>query len=283
MAFKIPVEDRIPTYPGRVTLTPVVGSENTFDMVRADLPLVEGTPINKQLFDRKTDCLVEDVTVYVTSTGSDVEGDGNSDAPFATIQKAIDALPKDLNGYTASISIGFGTYGERIVVDGFTAGRLVVGKPGEVFTVTGGIEIINSSFVETNINQIQKDTSSNKSLFIVKDGSSVSVNSNITLNGVDTSVNGMLVENNSNVVTTSAVTITVNNCAGAIVAQWCSNVSLNVITGSGSIFGMSASQGSIVSYKKDTLSKMWSNLADSGGLVLTGNNSSDLSGATLDL
>ena len=282
MAFKVKVEDRIPAFPGRVVMTPVSGSENTFDMVRADLPLVEGTPINKTLFDSKTDRLVEDVTVYVTSSGSDIDGDGNSDAPFATIQKAIDALPKDLNTHTATISIGFGVYAERVEVKGFHSGRLIVGKPGEVFTING-IEVVNSSFVETNIYQIDKSSAFNKPLFTVKDGSNVSVYSNIILNGVDTSVNGMAVDNNSRVVTTSTVTITVNNCAGAIVAQWCSFVSLNTITGSGSIFGMSASQGSIVSYKKDTLSKMWSNLADSGGLVLTGNNSSDLSGATLDL
>ena len=283
MAFKVPVEDRVPTYPGRVTLTPVVGSENTYDMVRADLPLVEGTPINKQLFDRKTDCLVEDVTVYVTSTGSDVEGDGNSDAPFATIQKAVDALPKNLNGYTASISIGFGVYRERIVVDGFTSGRLVVGKPGEVFTITGGIDIINSSFVETNIYQIERDANSSRPLFLAKDGSNVSVGSDMILDGIDTGVTGMIVENNSHVVTANNITLTCNNCAMAITAQWCSFVSLNKITGSENVFGMSATQGAIVSYKTDTLSKMWSNNADSGGLVLTGSNSSDLSGATLDL
>jgi hypothetical protein len=69
----------------------------------------------------------------------------------------------------------------------------------------------------------------------------------------------------------------------AVAATWCSMVSLGTITGSENVFGMSASQGSIVSYKTDTLDKYWSNNADSGGLVLTGNNSSDLSGATLDL
>ena len=47
----IEVIDRIPTHPGRVKLTPVNGQENTFDMVRADAPIVEGTPINKALFD----------------------------------------------------------------------------------------------------------------------------------------------------------------------------------------------------------------------------------------
>lgn len=46
----IEVIDRIPTYPGRVKMTPVVGQENTYDMVRADAPIEAGTPLNKALF-----------------------------------------------------------------------------------------------------------------------------------------------------------------------------------------------------------------------------------------
>lgn len=41
------MQDRIPLYPGRVKLAPVAGQENTYDMVRADEPQQEGTPINK--------------------------------------------------------------------------------------------------------------------------------------------------------------------------------------------------------------------------------------------
>lgn len=41
------MQDRVPLYPGRVMLTPVPGQENTFDMVRADSPTQEGTPLNK--------------------------------------------------------------------------------------------------------------------------------------------------------------------------------------------------------------------------------------------
>ena len=43
--------DRVPLNPGRITLSPVDGMENTFDMVRADNPTVEGTPINKATLD----------------------------------------------------------------------------------------------------------------------------------------------------------------------------------------------------------------------------------------
>lgn len=42
--------DRVPTYPGRVVLTPVDGQANTFDMVRADDPIIEGTMLNKATF-----------------------------------------------------------------------------------------------------------------------------------------------------------------------------------------------------------------------------------------
>ena len=41
------MKDRVPLYPGRVTLTPVPGQANTYDMVRADQPTQEGTPLNK--------------------------------------------------------------------------------------------------------------------------------------------------------------------------------------------------------------------------------------------
>ena len=49
----IEVLDRVPTYPGRVKMTPVPGQENTYDMVRADDPIEAGTPINKALFWKK--------------------------------------------------------------------------------------------------------------------------------------------------------------------------------------------------------------------------------------
>lgn len=44
-------KDRVPTYPGRVKLMPVEGQPNTYDMIRADAPTEEGTPIDKAAFD----------------------------------------------------------------------------------------------------------------------------------------------------------------------------------------------------------------------------------------
>lgn len=46
----IDVIDRAPANAGRVILAPVSGQDNTYDMMRADNPSIEGTPINRDLF-----------------------------------------------------------------------------------------------------------------------------------------------------------------------------------------------------------------------------------------
>lgn len=44
------MNDRISLFPGRVTLTPVAGQANTYDMARADQPTQEGSALNKAFF-----------------------------------------------------------------------------------------------------------------------------------------------------------------------------------------------------------------------------------------
>lgn len=66
-------------------------------------------------------------TVYVSPSGNDTTGDGTSTKPFLTIAKALTAVPKNLNGKTATISIAQGTYSEQKVnIAGFMNGELVL-------------------------------------------------------------------------------------------------------------------------------------------------------------
>ena len=51
--------DRVPTYPGRVRLTPVAGQSNVYDLVRADQPTEVGTALNAAFFTALTDGMVE--------------------------------------------------------------------------------------------------------------------------------------------------------------------------------------------------------------------------------
>ena len=283
MPYIIPVEDRISTYPGRVTLTPVNGEANTYDMKRADMPIVEGTPVNKKLFNSKADAMTEDAVVYVSPSGNDMAGDGTVDTPYATIQKALDSIPKNLNGYTVTIDIESGTYAERVSVSGFVGGKLKVGMQNRNVVIRG-IVISGCSFVETNISNITKATGFNGSFYLVDKGSSVLIASAMKIDGANASETGIQATNGSLLYTASGVTLTVSNCYGAAVAaDLCSSVSLDKITGDNNIVGLSAIRGSLVSYTTQTMTNMWGNNAASGGLVLTGSNSSSLSGATLDL
>ena len=67
----IEVIDRIPLYPGRVKLIPVAGQANTYDLVRADEPLVAGTPINRALFESIVSVAEATLTVSGWKMGSD--------------------------------------------------------------------------------------------------------------------------------------------------------------------------------------------------------------------
>ena len=282
MAFKIPVEDRVSTYPGRVILKPVSGAENTFDMQRADLPLSEGTPINKRLFDSKSDCLTEDVTVYVSSTGDDVNGTGYVDSPFATIQKAINALPKNLNGHIAVIDISGGTYEETISCKGFNGGTLVVGIVGRGVEVRA-VEVDACSFVEINVHKITYANGFPTVLYKVTNGSNVHVGQSVTMDGKSTAAAGMSAVYNSTISAINGVTVTLNNFGGsALMSTNGSIIALYNVAGSNSLFGLNASVGGLVAYEKSTLTSGLGDDAWGGGRIQTGGGVSALSNATVE-
>lgn len=282
MSFKVSVEDRVSTYPGRVVLTPVDGEQNTYDMERADLPLVPGTPINKKLFDSKADVLSEDVKVYVSTQGSDVDGTGSIDAPFASIQKAIDALPKDLGGHTATIDIAGGTYEERLLCKGFSGGTLKIGVSG-TSVVVRGIEINASSYVEVNIRQIIYVKGYQTTLFKVTNGSNAHVGQSITFDGISESVTAMSATYNSVISSINGVTVTVNNCNGsAIVSTNGSTVALHEIKGGNNLFGLAASVGGLIAFEKNSLESYLGDDAWGGGRVFTGGGNSTLASASIE-
>lgn len=159
MALKTDVKDRVPLYPGRVKMTPVSGQANTYDMVRADQPTQEGTPINKALFDKKADALTESVTVYVSTSGSDTTGDGTSAKPYATVQYALNTIPKALNGFIATIHIAPGTYTGGITVEYFTGGRIVfTSTTGSTVTFKGQITVRDAYVHFENFNATMDGT-----------------------------------------------------------------------------------------------------------------------------
>lgn len=68
-----------------------------------------GNPVGAAL-SNKADILKVTRDLYVSNSGSDTTGDGTEAKPFATIQKAVDSLPKNLNGHRNTIHVAVGTY-----------------------------------------------------------------------------------------------------------------------------------------------------------------------------
>lgn len=86
--------------------------------------------------------LDEDVTYYVSSSGSD-SGDGTQGSPFATVTHALSLIPKNLNGHVAQINV-LSNLTESITIFGYYAGTLrLYGQ--NTRTITGGIYIDSCS------------------------------------------------------------------------------------------------------------------------------------------
>lgn len=271
MALKTPVKDRIPTYPGRVTLTPVSGQTNTYDLVRADQPLEVGTPINKSLFDQKAYTLTENVTVYVSKSGNDTTGDGTSAAPYATVQKAVDSLPKWLDGYTATISIASGTYAEDLSVKGFQGGVLSIGIAGNS-VVLRSISIESSSFVQINITSI---VNTGKGGIVARYGSRVEILSEMSIDCGGGYNSGLSATTGSIIGFTvdlfDIMSISVKNCGFcAIYAGTGSMVHLSGITGSGNAVGFRADEGGVITYGTSSLSATTATITTKGGRIYSG-------------
>lgn len=273
MAILIPVEDRVSTYPGRIKLTPVVGQTDVYDMSRADEPVQEGTPLNKALLDQKAYTLTEDTVVYVSPNGSDADGDGSSVAPFASIQTALNSLPKLLGGHTATISIAEGTYEERITVDGFSGGNLIVGQQGRAVVIRG-IAVSNSSHVTFNISNVTWAAGFSGTIFSISYNSAVALGSGMTVRCAGSTEVGVGVTYGSEL-TSDGTVLTVLNCAkSAIRVTFGSVAALYSITGSSNTdIGLLAERGGILSYSTSTLTSTAGNVSRSGGRILAGSGS----------
>ena len=81
----IDVNDRVPLYPGRVKMTPVSGQANVYDMVRADQPQKDGTPLNRNTF-RQTQA---DIRAYPIATGNSVTAGDVVDVVNGEVTKSV--------------------------------------------------------------------------------------------------------------------------------------------------------------------------------------------------
>lgn len=93
-------QNRVPLYPGRVTMTPVGGQANTYDMERADQPTQEGTPLNRDTL-RK---LQADIRTYPIASGYSISAgdvvDVNEDGEIFDLVTESPNINVDIYGNT---------------------------------------------------------------------------------------------------------------------------------------------------------------------------------------
>lgn len=82
------------------------------------------------------------VTLYVNGTSGNDNNSGTQDEPFATIQAAINSIPKTLNNCSVTINVAPGNYNENVVISGFSGGNysglILIGSSNQIST---GVEI----------------------------------------------------------------------------------------------------------------------------------------------
>lgn len=202
--------------------------------------------------------LHNNVTLYVNSTTGNDENPGTQQAPFATIQAAVDSLPKNLSVYRVDIHIADGTYDEDVLVFGFygTGAKLEYFRFCEIsFVGSSGVTVRSIKFVNnlipcilvTGIN-VSGGTSIKQGGIEAGTGIVVQGCNHVDLDNcnITNCVNGLQVGSYD---TTGGTTVfaegcAISNCSNyAIIAIGTNIVFLLEMAGSGNFIGLSASYG----------------------------------------
>lgn len=128
------MQDRVPTYPGRIKLTPVSGQTNVYDVEMFDEPTVDGTPLNKATF------LPDSVVTAIQNT----TGVSGITLPADALNALNTALSNLGLTYNAKIQTGShsgtGTTGGWSITFGFKPYLVIVWRANSQYGMNSGNE-----------------------------------------------------------------------------------------------------------------------------------------------
>lgn len=203
----------------------------------------------------------ENTTVYVSKSGNDASGDGSENLPFATIQHAIDSIPKNLNNREITINVASGTYSEKIEVAGFYGGTLRFSF--------GTVTINTLTIYESNVilmgDSLTLAANGNTYGMHCHRGANVICQIATVINGA---TNGLYVGYGSRFAGRN--TITINSCTYAATATFAAYLYIIALEGSKNNNGIQAAAGivSIGSIAAAMASTMY--VTTAGGRIFTG-------------
>ena len=266
----IEVVDRVPTYPNRIRITREDGSTEFVTWERADQPTVEGTPINKALFDSiKADIgagLSANKTVYVSGAGSDVLGDGSQTNPYATIRKAINTLPKNLNGYTVTINIAAGIYNDNVSIANTFGGIVILSGVLDDAVQINSLQVAHDANVQVANIKLTVAGMTNGNAITVTNAKLMCFSKVSTIGAVS---NGVHVNQNGYALFTD---LTVNNTTHACV--YAANASrvfiVNISAANNTANGLLAVYGAMIAYNTATMTASVGYSTQAGGRIYSG-------------
>ena len=96
--------------------------------------------------------LHQDIGVYVDAVNGSDDNNGSLQTPFATIQAAVDSLPKNLGAYSVTIYLAPGEYQAGATIQGFYGGGkryyqsiTIQAKENEFPVINGYVFVVGSS------------------------------------------------------------------------------------------------------------------------------------------
>lgn len=190
------------------------------------------------------------VTLYVSpppnplgggGNGSDSTGDGSASKPYATIQHAINQLPKSSNGMTVTINVAAGTYNENVVVADFNGCINISG----IFDAVVSIQSLRVRACSCNLSAIHLRVSAGIN---IEYGATLTCTARLTITGGS---NGINVNRGSACVIDSTLSIS-GTSGAAVTANNASTVYLTTFTVANASVLLDAQHGSIIAYGSTT-------------------------------
>lgn len=234
----------------------------------SDLNRIEGNIL--ALYE--TDAVRADKTIYVDATGSDGTGTGTASSPYASINKAISVLPKNLNGKSVAINIAAGTYNEDVILRGYSGPLILTGGYNTYvnvnnFKVEGCICVLNAITISTIGRAIE-----------VTNGATVVGTGGLAVSGAPTSLN---VTNGSRVSLSRLISEVATNYG--LFVDGASHVSIGTLSGDNNAVGIIAQGGSIVAYTFNNMTAYDRDIETySGGRVYSGSSASVLAETSVE-
>lgn len=223
-------------------------------------------PWIRELTSIDTGALDGNKTIYVSSTGSDTTGTGAQGSAFATINKALSTVPKNLNGYTVTINVASGTYTGAVQISDFYGGHIVFSVGGSTRPILQNGMIIYNCKARIYVDTIETRCSASNTGFEVHYSPCVhfvncQVNASTTKTGIAFHIGSM-----------SIAYFKSCNVGNANVALSCNAAEAYVesMSGSGSNVGVHCTVGGRVGIQSASLNAVTGYYTETGGRIYIG-------------